>query len=122
MASKRSIAKASLELTGLFEVELLLELMLRYWQHPLADDRDFRGELLESAVASLQAAATGTRLFDEIAAGNTSFVAAVWYAESMAVQSDTGEKILAQQQRLDWLDRVRRALPSCFCDPDLLTD
>ena len=47
-----SIARASLKLSGLFEAELLLELMLRYWNHPLADDRDFRNNLLENAAES----------------------------------------------------------------------
>ena len=47
MASRRTIAEASLEFTGLFEVEVLLELMLRFWGHPLADNRKFVGCFLK---------------------------------------------------------------------------
>ena len=36
-----SIAKESLRMTGLFEAEVLVELMLRHWKHLLATDRDF---------------------------------------------------------------------------------
>lgn len=122
MASKKSIAAASLEFTGLFEAELLLELMLRYWQHPLAGDRDFRCSLLEQAASVLQAAVDGMQLFDEIAAENTTLVAALWYVESMELQQETGEKVVARDQRKQWLDRVRQALPSCFCNPDDLTE
>lgn len=48
----RSIAKACLQMTGLFEAELLTELMLRFWNHPLAEDEDFRSSLLEAAAGS----------------------------------------------------------------------
>jgi len=49
-----AIADESLKYAGLFEAELLLELMLRHWSHPFASDANFRNELLETAVGVLQ--------------------------------------------------------------------
>jgi hypothetical protein len=48
-----SVAKRCLAFSGLFEAEVLIELMLRYWGHPLATDKDFRESLLESAASVL---------------------------------------------------------------------
>lgn len=118
----RSIAAASLKLAGLYEAELLVELMLRYWQHPLADDSDFRGNLLETAVAALDGAAKGQRLLQNLPARQTNLVAAIWYSEWAAISTEAsaaGDQIRALREK--WLDSVRRALPSCFCDPELLT-
>ena len=36
----KRIAQISLNFTGLYESELLVELMLRYWNHPNANDAD----------------------------------------------------------------------------------
>jgi hypothetical protein len=33
-----SIAKKSYQITYIYASELLVELMLRFWEHPLADD------------------------------------------------------------------------------------
>jgi hypothetical protein len=40
----------------MFEAELLLKLMLRFWRHPLADDRDFWDDLIESATGKRRSA------------------------------------------------------------------
>jgi hypothetical protein len=116
----RSIAKACLRFTGLFEAELLTELLLRYWDHPLADDREYRNGLLEGTAEVLRASAAGERLFDELQPSNVNFVAALCYTESITVGSP-GE-ISAKERRLrkQWLTKVQRAIPSCFCDPDRL--
>jgi hypothetical protein len=112
-----SVARRCLELASLFEAELLSELMLRYWKHPLADDPDFRNGLLEAATQALQHAADGGRLFDSLSPENTNLVAAIWYAEWAAMRTsaaeDSGE---VHQQRERWLENVRRAVPSCFTD------
>lgn len=122
MDSNRSIAEASLELSGLFEVEVLVELMLRFWQHPLAEDRAFRDLLLESAIEALRASVGGDVLITDIAPENMSIIAALWYAELTAVQGGTKEPIKARQERLQWLDQVKKSLPSCFCNPDDLME
>lgn len=122
MASSRSIAEASLELSGLFEVEVLLELMLRFWQHPLAEDRAFRELLLESAVEALRASVGGAVLMTDIAPENMSLISAVWYAEMAALQQDVEEPVKAHEERLQWLDRIKQSLPSCFCNPDDLVE
>ena|SRR5437773_5170597 len=116
----RSIAKACLQLTGLFEAELLTELILRFWNHPLAEDASFRTSLLEAAAEALRASIGGERLFDDLEPKNVNFVAALWYAESIAV-SDENQSLEAQLElRRKWLDTILRALPSCFCNPNTL--
>lgn len=113
-----SIARASLKLSGLFEAELLLELMLRYWQHPLADDRDFQNTLLENAAEALRMAAAGQELIKGLPPLKSNLVAAIWYAEWAELEATPGEADEHVSARQQWLGTVRRALPSCFCDPD----
>jgi hypothetical protein len=115
-----SIAEESLRYAGLFEAELLVELMLRFWHHPSADDSDYRNHLLENAVEALRLAVAGQGLLEGIAAADTNLVAAIWYVEwqSLANATETeGKEFHARQQ---WLETVRRTLPSCFCDPEEL--
>jgi hypothetical protein len=117
-----SIALASLKLAGLYESELLVELMLRYWQHPLADDPEFRENLLETAVGALKSAANGQQLMEDLPPGSTNFVAAIWCAEMMTINTDRSESAEAVRAlRHEWLETVKHALPSCFCNPDLLS-
>jgi len=117
-----STAEASLFLCSLFESELLVQLMLCHWKHPRAEDDDFRDQLLESATDVLQAAASdANHIFIEgMPTSEMNLVAAIWYAENRALEDEplAGEQVNARRQ---WLSAVRRALPSCFCDPnDLL--
>jgi hypothetical protein len=63
---RQSVAKKCLAFSGLFEAELLLELMLRFWEHPLAADRDFRNDLLENAADALRSSISGQQLIEEI--------------------------------------------------------
>jgi hypothetical protein len=114
-------AEKCLAMCALFESELLIWLMLRNWNHPFAEDRDFRSQLLESATDVL-AAAVGQgnhpTFLEGVPAKDMNLVAAVWYCECLAVEhlhSSDNEECLA---RTDWLDKVRRALPSCFCAVD----
>lgn len=115
-----SIAKASLRFCGLFEAELLTELMLRYWGHPLAADRDFRNQLVETATEVLRAAAAGQTFIEGFSGPNMNLVAAVWYAEWNGISPSDNEPIQFAEDREKWLEAVRRALPSCFCNPDFL--
>ena len=120
MADALSVAKISLQLTGLFEAEVLVELMLRQWKHPLADQAEFRDQLLEQATDVLTAAAVGEIVLEDMKPENIGLVTAVCIAERTTLSTDDSisEKELAARQA--WLDAIRRALPSCFCDPDLL--
>jgi hypothetical protein len=113
-----SIAALALQMTGLFEAELLIELMLRYWNHPYADDENFRQQLLESAAQVLEASVRGERLFDELAPQNVNVVAAVCFSETTSI---VAEPTADSSAREAWVDQVKRSIPSCFCDPDLLT-
>ncbi len=113
-----SIARKSLEFTGLFEAELLLELMLRFWGHPCADDRDFRNDLLEKTAEVLRQAVAGGQVMQDVEAENTNFVAAMWYAEWLAADDHTVEFV---ESRREWLQIIQRTMPSCFCNPEDLS-
>jgi len=112
-----SVAKGCLAFSGLFEAEVLVELMLRYWTHPLADDEEFRNALLEAASSVLRSCVGGQKIMEDLPPEKTSFIAAVWYAEWTTLESGTDDP---EGPRQAWLERVRRALPSCFCAPDSL--
>ena len=110
------VAERSYCLASLFEAELLTRLMLWRWNHPLADDDDFVNHLVEGATEVLRACVQENRRFlNDVDPGDMNFVAAVWYVE-WAATSDSSDAD-AEEERRVWLDRVRRALPSCFCDP-----
>jgi hypothetical protein len=117
--TKDSIAKRCLEICPLFEAELLLELMMRQWGHPLADNEEFRQVLLESATELLMTASDPTcqEIFIEgLPAQQMNLVSAIWYCEWCGVQDSAEDR--SSRQR--WLDKVRKSLPSCFCGTDLL--
>lgn len=113
---KKSIAQKSLMVTSLFETEVLVQLMLRNWGHPFANDHEFANALLESAAGALREAIHGAVLIEGVPPTDLNLIAAVWYAENCALNEedfDTDETTA----RRNWLFAVRRALPSCFCDP-----
>jgi len=112
-----SVAKKCLSFSGLFEAELLIELMLRYWEHPLASVPDFRNELLERAAEALRLSIAGQQLMEAIPPKQMNFVAAVWYAEWCAVSNGAEDP---RGKRKAWLKKIRRTIPSCFCPPDRL--
>lgn len=107
-----SIAQKSLDIAGMFEAEVLTELLLWRWNHPLSHDAEFRNNLLEDASAALRRAISGENLFDSVPAPETNLIAAICYAEWNAL-SDHGEDPDGERRR--WLDCLRRSLPSCFC-------
>jgi hypothetical protein len=51
---------------------------------------------------------------------NVNFVAAMWYAESVSLGQEGQIDESERERRNAWLDSVIKALPSCFCNPDLL--
>jgi hypothetical protein len=116
-----SPARKSLQFTGTFEAELLVELMLRFWKHPLAADREYRTNLLEQAAEVLQASVSRVRLTQDIKPQNMNLVSVVWYAEAVTIGSDPEISSSQRKKRNQWLTTVRQSIPSCFCDPDLLT-
>jgi hypothetical protein len=114
-----SIAKESLRMTGLFEAEVLVELMLRHWKHPLAKDRDFCAQVLEAAASALRSAAKDQQLLENVPAKQMNLIAAIWYVESVSLQADPQISKTQLRAREKWLQSVRRALPSCFCPEDV---
>jgi hypothetical protein len=120
MQKKPSIAKASLRFTGIFEAELLLALMLREWKHPLANDQDFQAGLLESAAEILRASIKGEKLLEELSPDNVNLVAAICIAEATTVGNDRSLSEQERTAREAWVAAVRRSVPSCFCNPELL--
>jgi hypothetical protein len=119
-----SIAKDSLKFCSMFEGELLAELMLRYWHHPLAENAEFRNDLIEDAAKVLRVSIKGDKLIDGLPPEHMSFVAALWYAEWSCLQNAyTNEDMQPVfQQREAWLHALRNAVPSCFCDPKDLSE
>jgi len=106
---------ATIRFCGLFEAELLVDLMLRYWKHPCVGDHDTVNDLVESAADILKQSRNGCEFIEGIDPENMNFVAAVWYAEHCHV-ADSHESDV--EERRGWLNNVRHSLPSCFCDPD----
>lgn len=115
----KSIAKKSLEMTGLFEAEIFVWLLLKAWEHPVADDKDFQTDLLENAAEALRAASAGHQMIQGLPARDMNFIAAIWYAETCSLEAGGGD-LPNVEARKDWLASVRRTLPSCFCDPSNL--
>ena len=115
-----SIAKGCLDFTGLYEAELLTELLLRFWRHPLAADEEFRRVLLEVATDILQNAVNGNPRLEGLAAENTNFVAALWCAEQITWVDDEDARLASPDERIRWREDVRRSVPSCFVNPNLL--
>ena len=114
-------ASRCLSICPLFESELLLELMFRHWSHPYADDDDYRARLLESVTELLiRASAPECKeiFIQGMRAQDMNFVSAVWYVEFNGAQDDSEQRLARQ----NWLNVVRRSLPSCFCDTDLLDE
>jgi hypothetical protein len=116
MKAMKSIAQKSYDLTSLFEAEVLVRLMLRRWEHPYAEDDDFANHLLENASLALREALEGKQVIETLPAESLNFIAAIWYAERCAIE-DGGNDTDTLAARNAWLASVRRALPSCFCDP-----
>jgi hypothetical protein len=103
----------------MFEGELLTELMLRYWRHPLAENAEFRNDLIENAAKALRLSIEGNNLIECLPPEYMSFIAALWYAEWSSLQNTSAEEIPESvlQKREAWLHALRRAVPSCFCNP-----
>ena len=115
-----SAAEESLRFTGMFESELLVELMLRFWNHPRANDKAFRNAVLESAAEVLRASIGGEQLMADVSPENMTLVAAVWFSEFTTLASVAEISSAERAQREEWLENIRRAIPSCFCDPNRL--
>lgn len=114
-----NVAKRCLAICPLFEGELLLELILRHWQHPFADEELYRQQLLEAATEVLMTSSDPSCrhvFIDGLPTQDMNFVSAIWYTEICAIQDDDRER----HRRQVWLNDVRRCLPSCFCPSDLL--
>ena len=112
----KQIAKVSLDFTGLYESELLTELMLRFWNHPNADDADFRNTLLETAAEALRAAVAGQQLIEGLAPNQMNLVSAIWFAEWNRIENDSEVSREERTAVETWLATLRRSVPACFCN------
>lgn len=110
-----TIAEACLKFSELFEAELLAELMLRYWQHPEAENREYRNALLSDAREALQKSIDGEVLLEGVRPTDMNLVAALWYVEWCYCSDPSGIPEMARRQ--EWLNKVEQSMPSCFCDP-----
>ena len=111
-------AELSYQLSGLFEAELLVELMLRHWGHPFAADRDFRQELLESAVEVLRASIGGQKLIPELDPSDMNLVAAIWCVESTNNEASEDLTVIISEERRRWCQTLMDNIPSCFTEPE----
>jgi hypothetical protein len=110
-------ADDSLKLASLYEAEMLVELMLRFWHHPHGADADYRNSLLESAVEVLKAATEGTQFIENVPPAAMNLVAAVWYVEWNSLDGVSESDGSTRSARQAWVDTVRRSIPACFSDP-----
>ena len=110
-----SIAEESLAAAGLFEAEVLTELLLWRWDHPLKNDAEFRNSVLEDAATALRRAVDGEQLIESVPAAEMNLIAALYYVEWNSLASGEQDPDRGRQR---WLDRLRRSLPSCFCSQD----
>ena len=120
---QESNAAKSFGFCSLFESELLVHLMLRNWNHPLAEVDEYRSQLLETAAEVLNAAATGPQdqvFIEGLPATDMNLVAALWYAEHRAIEDAEVTSQEGIDARRQWLESVRRTLPSCFCSQEFL--
>lgn len=120
---EQSNAAKSFAFCSMFESELLTRLMLRNWNHPLAEDEDHCSQLLETATEVLRAASEGPEdqvFVAEMPARDMNLVSAIWYVEYLAIEDTASGNDPGTAQRRQWLDQVRRTLPSCFCPLDRL--
>jgi len=116
-----AIVDDALKFCSTFEAEVLLEMMLRYWRHPLAAEADFRNEFLEKSTEVLARAQTGTCFLEDVPCSHMNFVAAIWYVEWAAIEMETKEISEDEKRiRMEWLNQIRSSLPSCFVDQNKL--
>lgn len=115
-----TLAEDALKFASVFEGELLTRLMLIHWGHPSADDEGFCSRLIESAAEVLRESIDGEILIEGLPPEAMNLVAALWYAEWIHVEDAYNEDVDEVTSRRTWLNNVRHALPSCFCNPDLL--
>ena len=113
-----SLPSLLLKFSATFEYELLVRLCLKHWGHPRADDVEYCNNLLESATEVLREASNGQQHLPYIPPDGMNLVAALWYVESIAQQDSVSESDDVGDSRGSWLTQIKRALPSCFCDPD----
>lgn len=117
----KSTAERSLNITGMFEAEVLVQLLLSNWKHPYAGDKEFASQLLEDAATVLrEVIEEGAEVIEGVPPHDLNLIAAVWCAEHRAVDPGRDDPQTLPKRKA-WLEAVRRALPSCFCDPSELT-
>jgi hypothetical protein len=117
MTEELNLPKILYHVTGTFEYELLVELVLRHWEHPFAADEEYRNFLLESTAELLAQASSGVQ-YGEMPANETNLIYALWYVESSATSQEPESAELAKRKK--WLKAMRKSLPSCFCSQDML--
>src|SRR5579862_2321126 len=100
---KPSLPKRCLAFCSLFEAELLVELMLRHWNHPMANDPSYRNGLLHSTAEVLKESDAGGKLMEDVPPPQMSFVSAMWYAEWVSIQEASEDP---GRLREEWLMKV----------------
>jgi hypothetical protein len=120
MKRKPNLIDVLISFSGTFEYELFVELLLRYWGHPLASDSDYRNQVMELAVEALLASKAGQILIDTVPPKQMNLVAAVWYVENASIENSAPSLSASDLAKIVWLEKLRKALPSCFCEQSML--
>lgn len=115
-----SIAELALRFTGAFEAEVLVELLLRHYQHPMADDEGFKNNLLETAATILETSVKGEQYLEGLDPSNMNLIAAVWMAENLSLVEGEDQHNDLHDFRKKWLQDIRHVFPSCFCNQNML--
>ena len=118
MNEQLNLPKLLYGITGTFEFELLIELLLRQWNHPLALNEEYRNDLMEAVAEALNQAGQGKSLTEEMKPNEVNMIFAAWHIETSLVANEQDQDL--KKQREQWLLSLRRSLPSCFCNQDLL--
>ena len=105
---KENNAQQCLQMCPLFEAELLLELMFRFWSHPYADDSEYRSNILESATELLERASDPECeevFFKGMPSQDMNLVSAVWYVEWNSLQHNCDDR----ESRNEWLPAASKS-------------
>lgn len=94
--------------------------MLRYWNHPNANDADFRNDVLEIAAEALRAAVAGQTLIKGLPPAQMNLVSAIWFTEWNRIENDADVSHHEKAAVEAWLATLRRSVPACFCDQQYL--
>jgi hypothetical protein len=98
----KSVAEKCLEMTSLFEAELLVRLMLRNWGHPFAENEEFAEGLLEDASEALRYALRGEMLIEGVPPASLNLVPPFGTPSNVPLIQKAMTRRRSKQEKLGW--------------------